>query len=124
MISGLPVCSETSTTVRPAPRSAAAVPPVESSRTPRAASACASSTRPVLSDTDSSAVRTGTRSAALPVTELRVCAIIFPFSKGRGDRFETVSARAKQGKVLLVCGDTEPKRGEPADPRITRVSWS
>ena len=41
-----------------------AVPPVETSSTPALASAAANSTRPVLSETDSSARRTGTRSGA------------------------------------------------------------
>ena len=57
MISGKPVTSETSRTGRPASRNAFAVPPVDSSSTLRAASARASSTRPVLSETDSSARR-------------------------------------------------------------------
>src|SRR5690554_1232990 len=65
MISGKPVTSDTSRTARPASRIALAVPPVESSSMLRAASARASSTSPVLSDTDSSARRTGIRSAVM-----------------------------------------------------------
>ena len=76
MISGLPVCSDTSVTGRPAARSAAAVPPVESSFTPCVAdSARAKSTRPVLSLTESSAVRMGTASAPEPDTAVMMCAI-------------------------------------------------
>ena len=56
-ISGKPVWSATSVTGRPCSASSLAVPPVESSFTPRAFSSLASSTMPVLSDTDSSAVR-------------------------------------------------------------------
>src|SRR6185369_6746866 len=54
-ISGNPVCSATSVTFSPAPASSFAVPPVESSLTPRPASSRASSTTPVLSETDISA---------------------------------------------------------------------
>ena len=64
MISGKPVSSETSRTARPASRMAFALPPVDSSSTPRAASARASSIRPVLSETDSNARRTAMRSPA------------------------------------------------------------
>src|SRR3990167_9478995 len=55
-ISGKPVTSATSVTGRPASASRRAVPPVDSSLTPRACSAWAKSTMPVLSDTDSNAV--------------------------------------------------------------------
>ena len=48
----------------PASAIAFAVPPVETSSTPAAASALANSIRPVLSKTESSARRTGTRSGA------------------------------------------------------------
>src|SRR4030065_2612872 len=51
-ISGKPVYSLTSITVRPASRSALAVPPVDSSSTPALARARAKSTGPVLSDTE------------------------------------------------------------------------
>src|SRR5690554_1901581 len=61
MISGKPVTSETSRTGSPASRMARAVPPVESSSMLRAARARARSISPVLSDTDSSARRTGSR---------------------------------------------------------------
>src|SRR6478752_7392124 len=54
-ISGKPVCSATSVTARPAPASSFAVPPVESRVTPSAASSRASSTTPVLSETEISA---------------------------------------------------------------------
>ena len=60
MISGCPVTSLTSVTSRPASRSVRAVPPVEMSCTPSAASPRARSTSPVLSDTDSSARRDAT----------------------------------------------------------------
>src|SRR5690606_16051014 len=55
-ISGDPVCAATSVTARPDSASSRAVPPVDSKRTPRAASARANSTMPVLSDTESRAV--------------------------------------------------------------------
>src|SRR5258706_3521538 len=55
MISGKPVYAETSRTAIPALRNACAVPPVDSSSTPRAARPRANSTRPCLSETDSSA---------------------------------------------------------------------
>src|SRR5688572_29142188 len=54
-ISGKPVSSLTSRTVRPALRSAFAVPPVDASDQPRRARPCANSTTPVLSDTEKSA---------------------------------------------------------------------
>src|SRR5947209_5899744 len=52
IISGKPVSSETSFTLRPAAAIALAVPPVETSSTPCAASALANSIRPVLSETE------------------------------------------------------------------------
>src|SRR3569833_409649 len=55
IISGKSVISETSSTVRPASRSALAVPPVEISVTPWAARPWAKSSNPVLSDTESRA---------------------------------------------------------------------
>ncbi len=64
MISGKPVSSETSRTAMPASAIAFAVPPVETSSMPKAVSARAKSTRPVLSETDSSARRIDTRSGA------------------------------------------------------------
>src|SRR5450755_1973642 len=54
-ISGKPVCAATSVTARPAPARSFAVPPVESKAMPSAASSRASSTTPVLSETDISA---------------------------------------------------------------------
>src|SRR6476620_2456091 len=58
-ISGKPVCAATSVTSRPASARSRAVPPVESSFTPSAASSRASSTTPVLSDTEISACMAG-----------------------------------------------------------------
>src|SRR6478609_9326022 len=55
IISGKPVRSETSFTLRPAAAIAFAVPPVETSSTSCAASALANSIRPVLSETESRA---------------------------------------------------------------------
>src|SRR5579863_5131282 len=55
IISGNPVNSETSLTFSPAAAIALAVPPVETSSTPRLASARANSTSPDLSETDSKA---------------------------------------------------------------------
>src|SRR5664280_480048 len=55
IISGKPVSAATSMTSRPASFSALAVPPVDTSSTPKPASAVAKSMRPVLSDTDSKA---------------------------------------------------------------------
>src|SRR6267142_3118675 len=56
--SGKPVSSATSRTLNPASRSAVAVPPVETILTPWRASPCASSRRPVLSETERSARET------------------------------------------------------------------
>ena len=56
-ISGKPVTSATSVTSRPSERNARAVPPVETSSKPIPASARANGTRPLLSETDSSARR-------------------------------------------------------------------
>src|SRR4051794_40112914 len=55
MISGKPVKSLIARTVIPASSSSRAVPPVETISMPSSASPCAKSTRPVLSETDSSA---------------------------------------------------------------------
>src|SRR6185503_12175742 len=57
MISGKPVSEATSVTARPAPEIARAVPPVEINSKSSAASSRASSTMPVLSETESSARR-------------------------------------------------------------------
>ena len=54
-ISGNSVTCATSVTGRPWSASSLAVPPVEISRMPSACSACASSTMPVLSETEMSA---------------------------------------------------------------------
>src|SRR5947209_8806670 len=62
IISGKPVRSEISRTLAPSARSFAAVPPVETISTPCVASPAASSSRPLLSDSEISARRTGTRS--------------------------------------------------------------
>ena len=56
-ISGKPVISETSVTGRPFSASSLAVPPVDSSFTPLSCSVRAKSTMPVLSETESRAVR-------------------------------------------------------------------
>lgn len=69
MISGEPVCSDTSVTAKPASRKAFAVPPVLKSFTFNLDKAVASSTNPVLSDTDRRAVLIGTKSAVEPATE-------------------------------------------------------
>ena len=57
MISGKPVCSETSTTGTPAARIALAEPPVDRISTPFSARNRASASSPVLSDTEISARR-------------------------------------------------------------------
>src|SRR5690606_31073706 len=62
MISGQPVSSETSRTLMPAAAIAEAVPPVETMSTPSDESTPAKSVIPVLSETESSARRTATRS--------------------------------------------------------------
>src|SRR6185503_17688348 len=62
IISGKPVRSEMSRTSAPAVRNVAAVPPVETISTPCLASPAARSSRPVLSESEISARRTGTRS--------------------------------------------------------------
>src|SRR6185437_8032164 len=60
MISGKPVSSLTSRTGTPASRNAVALPPVEINSTPSACRARPRSAKPVLSETLSSARRTGT----------------------------------------------------------------
>src|ERR1700679_2414627 len=65
MISGKPVCSATSFTEMPCCTRSCAVPPVESSSMPRSFSARANSTIPVLSETLSSARRTGVSNVSL-----------------------------------------------------------
>src|SRR3954453_4568045 len=78
MISGNPVKSSIARTFRPASSSEEAVPPVETSSTPRSASPCANSTIPRLSETDSSARRMRTAPGAAasgPVGE-SVCSAI------------------------------------------------
>src|SRR5271168_4236099 len=67
MISGKPVCSATSFTEIPCCTRSCAVPPVESSSMPRSFSARANSTIPVLSETLSSARRTGVSNVQLLV---------------------------------------------------------
>src|SRR5260370_501345 len=62
MISGKPVWSLTSTTLRPASRNALAEPPVDRISIPRAASALPNSTRPSLSETEIKARSTRARS--------------------------------------------------------------
>src|SRR5277367_6756387 len=65
MISGKPVCSATSFTEMPCCTRSCAVPPVESSSMPRSLSARANSTIPALSETLSSARRTGVSNVSL-----------------------------------------------------------
>src|SRR5277367_5666453 len=65
MISGKPVCSATSFTEMPCCTRSCAVPPVESSSMPRSLRARANSTIPVLSETLSSARRTGVSNVSL-----------------------------------------------------------
>src|ERR1700761_2636804 len=65
MISGKPVCSATSLTEMPSCTKSCAVPPVESSSMPRSFSARANSTIPDLSETLSSARRTGVSNVPL-----------------------------------------------------------
>src|SRR5664280_3012115 len=62
-ISAKPVCSATSVTAMPAPASSLAVPPVERIVVPSAASARASATMPVLSETEISACISAFRSS-------------------------------------------------------------
>src|SRR5438552_823721 len=69
-ISGKPVSAAISVTARPAPSSSLAVPPVESKVTPSAARPCASSTTPVLSETEISARMRGRSLGQLVVDEL------------------------------------------------------
>src|SRR5580693_163796 len=64
MISGKPVCSATSLTVIPWLTKSLAVPPVDNSSMPRSFSSRANSTMPVLSETLSSARRTGVSTGA------------------------------------------------------------
>src|SRR3954468_15597629 len=65
IISGNPVTSETSSTSSPASASVLRVPPVEISVTPCSANARANSTRPALSDTESSAREMRRRSSVI-----------------------------------------------------------
>src|SRR5690606_6510641 len=65
IISGKPVAWLTSVTSSPASRRARAVPPVDSNCTPRAARARPSSINPLLSETESSARYTRTKSCAI-----------------------------------------------------------
>src|SRR5271169_6175915 len=65
MISGNPVCSATSLTEMPCCTNILAVPPVDNSSIPRSFSSRANSTIPVLSETLSSARRTGVSNACL-----------------------------------------------------------
>src|SRR5690242_12171321 len=65
-ISAKPVCAATSVTATPASASSFAVPPVERRRTPSVASARASSTTPVLSETEISACIATLRRARAP----------------------------------------------------------
>src|SRR5579871_6358877 len=65
MISGKPVCAATSLTATPWLSRSLAVPPVERISTPRSFSARANSTIPVLSETLSSARRTGVSTSLL-----------------------------------------------------------
>src|SRR5690606_38407558 len=88
IISGKPVASDTSRTGRPASRIAFAVPPVDSRSTPRAASARARSTRPVLSDTDSRA---------------RVTFTGVSFT-GEADGCAGMATRRCGGDDIVVCG--------------------
>ena len=86
IISGKPVTWATSTTATPASSSAAAVPPVDRSSTPCPASAFASPTRPVLSDTEISARPTVTISSAIGAHSLHppfCCGAIARFPTGR-----------------------------------------
>lgn len=69
------MCSETSVTFKPASRRALAVPPVDSRSTPRAARADANGTKPVLSDTERSAVFIAITSAVEPATAVIMWAI-------------------------------------------------
>src|SRR5262245_51008927 len=72
MISGKPVCWETSVTFRPAWRSVCAEPPVDSRSTPRSLKERATSTNPLLSETESSARRIG-RSGVGMLDDSRRC---------------------------------------------------
>src|SRR6266849_7742456 len=65
IISGKPVRSDTSRTLRPASASARAVPPVETSSTPKPASRRANSISPVLSDTEMRARKIGRRCSTI-----------------------------------------------------------
>src|ERR1700730_12486298 len=71
MISGKPVWSATSRTATPLCVSSCAVPPVDRISMLRLARACASSMRPVLSDTERSARRTGGGMGFIPQTPRR-----------------------------------------------------
>src|SRR5215213_6684959 len=99
IISGKPVRSDTSSTTRPASASARRVPPVETRATPRAASARAKGTRPVLSDTERSARVTRFRSLGIAAPEA-----------GKG-RDITKAAPAKRDAVHLSQRERSSRAG-------------
>ncbi len=72
IISGNPVRSSMARTVNPAASKARAVPPVETSSTPRSASAVAKGTMSVLSLTDRRARRTATKSVGFCTVQIVV----------------------------------------------------
>ena len=86
-ISGDPVTSATSVTSIPASRSAAAVPPLETSSTPSSRRPRAKATTPVLSNTASSARRTSARRSLAP-----------PRRSSRGGRRGRGARRAAPGR--------------------------
>ena len=90
MISGKPVKSAIERTAMPASASAPAVPPVETISTPSSASPRAKSTRPVLSETDSSARRTWTSPGAVSGS---VWAVSVPSSCAPEDSYGSSSTR-------------------------------
>src|SRR3954468_20018390 len=91
-ISGKPVCSATSVTSRPAVASSFAVPPVESRRTPRAASSRASSTTPVLSE-----------------TEINACIAVLPGGRDRARSLDQLVLEELAAQRVAV--DAEPFGG-------------
>src|ERR1700683_648919 len=124
----------------PLPARSAAVPPVDSSSMLRGARARASSSRPVLSETDSSARRTGSgmaRAAApsgAPKSELlqllaQRAAVDAENAGGAAlVAFRVVEDDPEQGlldlaqhQVIEVCGSVPVETGEVVDPGALRV---
>ena len=108
--SGKPVTSSTAVTGTPASAIRAAVDPVDTSCTPASCSPRASSVRPVLSDTLTSARRTGIRAVGPAVAEGAVT--VGSSFEQAADRVDVAAASPPPG-----CGRAGWPRRRPAGPR-------